>query len=150
MTPSLSSLQTNLDADIRPVSSDRSGFLRLALKLDALASGAVGLVLLAGGPALAELLGIPANLLWPLGLFLAAYAVAVWLVGSPQVINRMAVWAVVGVNLLWVVDSVTLVVLGWLPLTTLGVAFVLAQAAAVLVFADLQYLGLRRARPIIE
>ena len=130
-----------------PLVPDRSGLLRFGLKLDAVVSGAVGLLLLAGGAALAEPLGIPASLLWPVGLFFVGYAVTVWVIGTRQAINRPAAWAIVGLNLLWVVDSVALVVLGGFPLTMLGVAFVLAQAVAVLVFAELQYLGLRRARP---
>jgi hypothetical protein len=127
---------------------DRSGLLRLALKLDAVATGALALLALVAGPLLAELLGIPSSLLWPLGLFLAAYATAIWIIGTRASINRAAVWAAVALNLLWAVDSVAAVAPGWLPLTTLGVAFVLAQAGAVLVFAELQFLGLRRARPV--
>ena len=42
--------------------------------------------------------------------------------------------------------SVALALAGWLPLTALGVAFVLAQAAAVALFATLQVAGLRRLR----
>lgn len=46
------------------------------------------------------------------------------------------------INALWVVASV--VVAAILPMTGLGVAFVLVQAAAVAVFAELQVVGLRR------
>jgi hypothetical protein len=127
----------------------QSGLLRFALKFDAVASGMMGLLLLAGGSMLADLLGMPADLLVPLGLFLAAYAVSIWLIGTQRNINRTAAWAVVGLNLVWVIESVAVVIFGWFPLTALGVAFVLAQAVAVLVFADLQYLGLRRSRPAI-
>jgi hypothetical protein len=55
---------------------------------------------------------------------------------------------VVAVNALWVLASVALVAAGWFPLTSVGVAFVLALAAAVFLFADLQLLGLRRSRPV--
>ncbi|MDQ3222974.1 MAG: hypothetical protein M3Q75_05805 [Gemmatimonadota bacterium] len=54
---------------------------------------------------------------------------------------------VVAINLVWVLGSVALVVAGRFPLTVLGLAFVLAQAAAVALFAALQFLGLRRSRP---
>ena len=60
--------------------------------------------------------------------------------------NRLAKAPRVAANLLWVLGSVALVVTGW-PLTALGVAFVLAQGAAVFLFADLQFLGMRRSRP---
>jgi hypothetical protein len=129
--------------------TDRTGLLRLALKLDALASGAMGALILAGmgaaGQVVTELVGVPSGLMWGLGGFLVAYAAGVWLVGAPASINRTAAWSVVGLNLLWVIESVALVVLGWLPLTSIGVALVLVQAVAVLLLAGLQWLGLRRA-----
>lgn len=129
---------------------DRTGLLRLALKLDALVSGTGAALILASmvvaSQAVTELVGMPSGLLWGLGLFFAAYATGVWLVGAPSAINRTAAWTVVGLNLLWTVDSVALVVLGWLPLTTLGAALVVAQAVAVLLLAELEWLGLRRSR----
>jgi hypothetical protein len=116
--------------------------LRLALKLDAVASGALGLLGTVAAPLLETVLGIPAALLLPLGLFLVGYAVAVWLTGTRAGVSRVAVRAVIGLNVLWTVSSVASVAAGWLALTGLGVAFVLAQAAAVAVFAALQFLGL--------
>ena len=131
----------------RVVSEDRARLLRLALKLDALASGALGVLSLVAAPVLDDLFGTPRAVLLPVGLFLVAYAAAVWFVGARPSISRPAAWTVVGHNLLWVVASIVAVAAGWLPLTTVGTAFVLAQAAAVALFAVLQFLGLRRARP---
>lgn len=128
---------------------DREGLLRLSLKLDAVVTGAAGVLLLAGGPALAGALGAPAGLPRPVGAFLAAYAAAIWLAGSRPRAVRPAARAAVALNLLWVADSIALLAAGWFPLTGPGVAFVVAQAVAVALFADLQLLGLRRARPAI-
>lgn len=130
----------------QPAAGDRSGLLRLALKLDAVATGALAVLGLAAAPLLDSMLGTPSSLLLPVGLFLLVFAAAVWLIGTRPQVSRVAAWSVVALNLLWVVGSVAAVVAGWLPLTTLGTAFVLVQAVAVLVFADLQILGLRRAR----
>lgn len=129
-----------------PAGEDSNGLLRLALKLDAVASGALGALLLVTATVLDDLLGIPLALLVPVGLFLLAYAAFVWIVGTRRRINRTAAWTVVALNLVWVADSVVVVLAGPFPLTGLGVTFILAQAAAVLLFADLQFLGLRRAR----
>ncbi len=129
-----------------PIGEDSSGLLRLALKLDAVASGALGALSLVTGTVLDDLLGTPLALLVPVGLFLLAYATFVWVVGTRRRINRTVVWVVISLNLVWVADSVAVVLAKWLPLTGLGVAFVLAQAAAVALFAELQFLGLRRAR----
>ena len=112
------------------------------------------LLLLAAGLVIGDqrpfalLLGTPTALLVPVGLFLVAFAAFVWVVGTRNRINSTAAWAVLASNALWVLASVVLLVAGWFPLTTLGVAFVLVQAAVVALFADLQFLGLRRSRPV--
>ena len=57
-----------------------------------------------------------------------------------------AVRAIVGVNLAWAVASVLLVTVGGLVLpTALGTGLVVLQAVPVLVFAETQWVGLRRA-----
>ena len=118
--------------------------LRLALKLDGIASGAMGLLLVALGAVLDSVLGLPTSLLVPIGAFLVAYGGAVYYLGTRAVINRAVAWTVVLLNVLWVVDSVLLLVGDWYDVTGLGIAFVVAQALAVAAFAELQYLGLRR------
>ncbi len=137
----------------RSVEEDRGGLLRFVLKLDALATGAVGaLMLLAAGTVVGVerpfvvLLGTPVALLAPVGLFLIVYAAFVWIVGSRRV-SRPGAWAAVAINAVYAVGCVVVVAAGWLPLSALGVAFVFAQAAAVALFAALQYLGLRRSQP---
>jgi hypothetical protein len=122
-----------------------TGLLRAALKLDAVASGGVGALLLALGGPLADPLGPPAGFLRAVGVFLLGWAAAVWLVGARPRVAGPAAWAVIMGNLLWVAGSVALVVAGWVSLTALGVGFVLAQAAVVALFAESQLVGLRRA-----
>ena len=136
------------DPDPDPVpGGSHDGLLRRALTLDALASGALGLLIAGAAPVLGGPLGVPAALLLPVGLFLVAFAAAVGLTGTREPVYRPAVWAIIGLNVLWAAESATLVAAGWLPLTALGAALVLAQAGAVALLADLQVLGLRRARP---
>jgi CHASE2 domain-containing sensor protein len=125
---------------------DGDRLLRRSLNLDAVASGGLGLLLAAAGSLLDEPLGIPASVLVPVGVFLVAYAAALWFVGSRPRVRRPAVLVVVVGNLLWVVASVVAAIAGWWSPTPVGTAFVLAQAAAVALFAELQFTGLRRAR----
>lgn len=139
----------------RSVEKGRGGFLRLAFKIDALATGALGaLILLAAGTVVGDgrpfvlLLGTPLSLMVPVGVFLVAYAAFVWIVGSRRRASGPGAWTAVVVNLLWMLASVVVVAAGWFPLTALGVAFVLAQAAAVALFAILQFLGLRRSQSV--
>jgi hypothetical protein len=120
--------------------------LRLALRLDAAASGALGVLLAAGGALLDGLLDIPTAVLVPVGAFLVLYAAGLWLVGSRPRVSRPAVRVVVAGNLGWVAASVVAAAAGWWSPTAAGTAFVLVQAAAVVVFAELQLSGLRRAR----
>lgn len=121
-----------------------SGLLRLALRLDAVASGTIGAALVALGGPLDDLLGTPVAMTRPIGVLLIAYAVAVWFVAVPTPPRVPAVRAVIAVNVAWFVASVGYAVATWADLTALGATFVLGQALAVLVFAELQVLGLRR------
>jgi hypothetical protein len=143
---SVSTYQTPVEIN-RVIGDDPRGLLRLALRLDAGASGAVGLLALVAAPALDGLLGTPRALLGPVGLVLVAYATLLWIMAVPAGVSQSLVWAVIVGNGLWVVASAAVVAAGWLPLTGLGVAVVLAQAAAVALVAALQLVGLRRARP---
>ena len=122
-------------------------FLRTVLRLDAIASGAIGAAFLSAAGTLQEHLGTPTALTRGTGAFLLAYAVFVWFVSTRPTAGLVGL--VIGLNLFWVVDSVVYAVADD-GLTALGVAFTLVQAAAVLGFAALEYLGLRKARRIVK
>lgn len=121
--------------------------LRLALLGDALASGAMGLLMLGGGPLLAGLLGLPAGLLQGAGLVLLPYAAAIAWLARRESLPAWSVLAVIGVNLVWAADSLLLLASGWVAPSGFGIAFVAAQALAVAGFAVAQWLGLRQSRP---
>ncbi len=139
-------MTTNHLPSIRATGQDRSRLLRLSLTLDAAASGALGVLLATAGNLLDDPLGIPAAVLVGVGGFLVAYAAALWFIGSRPKVSRPAVRVVAAGNLLWVAASVIAAAAGWWSPTTLGTALVLAQAAAVALFAELQLTGLRRTR----
>ncbi|HZW47780.1 MAG TPA: hypothetical protein VFF61_09650 [Microvirga sp.] len=121
-----------------------SPLLRQALLADATTSGAFGLLmLLAAGP-LSHLLGLPEVLLRGAGAILIPYvALLAWL-GLRERMHRALVWAVILGNVLWLVDSLLLLVSGWVSPTGAGYAFVIAQALVVLMYAEFQIVGLRR------
>ncbi len=125
---------------------DGGRLLRLALSLDAAASGALGLLALAAADPLVGLLGPTAGMLRGTGAVLVAYALTLVLIATRPVIPRPGAWAVVIGNSVWVLGSIGALIAGGNTFTTLGTVVVLAQAVAVAVFADLQWLGLRRAR----
>ncbi|HEX5777673.1 MAG TPA: hypothetical protein VFY21_02430 [Xanthobacteraceae bacterium] len=121
-----------------------SNLLRLALIADAIASGVTGLLMFAGAALLTGLLGLPEELLRYAGLVLLPFAAFVAFIGTRTDIPRAAAGTVVVVNFAWVAASVALLVSGTVMPTMLGYAFVLAQALAVGVLAELQWIGLRR------
>ncbi len=129
---------------VRATDAESDGLLRLILKLDAVATGAVGLLSLAAGPALDGLLGIPLSLLAPVGLFLIVYAAAIWVAATRRRVSRPAAWTAVAINVVYAVDAVVVAVSGWFALTALGTAFVVFQAGAVALFAAAQFYALRR------
>jgi len=113
--------------------------LRAVLRLDAVASGALGLAATAGAGVLDTALGLPSSLLLGVGVFLVVYAAGLVALAGRPTIPRPATWVVVLGNSAWVLASLGLTVGAWERLTVLGAVVVLAQAAAVAVFADLQY-----------
>jgi hypothetical protein len=125
---------------------DGGRLLRFALRLDAAGSGALGLLGLAAAAPLADLLGMTTGVLRGTGAFFVAYALALVFLAARPAIPRAAAWAAVVGNSAWALGSIGAAVAGRDEFTTLGVAVVLAQAAAVALFADLQWVGLRRAR----
>jgi hypothetical protein len=123
-------------------------FLRQALLSDAVTTGACAALMLAAAGYLGPILGLPAALLQAAGLILVPYAA--WLVslGFRERLHRPLVWAVIAANGLWVVDSVLLLVSGWVQPSAAGYAFVLAQAAVVALYAGLQFIGLQRSEAL--
>ncbi|MBZ6075944.1 hypothetical protein [Microvirga puerhi] len=123
-----------------------SPLLRQALVADASTSAACGLLmLLAGGP-LSSLLGLRDLLLRLSGTALLPYAALVGFLGLRERLPRAMVWAVIIGNAIWALDSLLLLVSGWVEPTRAGYAFVIAQGLVVLMYAELQYVGLRRSR----
>ena len=120
-------------------------FLCLALLGDAAVSGVTGLLLATAAGPLATLLGLPEPLLRGAGLALLPYVAFVAWAGARAAPPRWAVRAAIALNLLWSADSALLLAFGLVSPTAFGIAFVLAQALAVLGFALAQWTASRRA-----
>jgi hypothetical protein len=121
-----------------------SQLLRRALLADAVFSGIAAAALSAGAGALAPLLDLPEALLRESGLFLIAYTALVGWLGTRSSLPRALIVLVIAGNAAWTVGSIALLVSGAVTPNLLGEIFVAAQAVATGVFAELQYLGLRR------
>ena len=126
------------------MSTNRSSpFLRNALLVDAAASGATGLLMIAGADLLEGLLGLPAALLRETGLVLVPYVAFVIWVGTREPIQGGAVWVIVIANAAWAIASAFLL-MGTLTPTLLGYIFVIGQALVVALLGEVQYVALRR------
>ncbi|WP_325437299.1 hypothetical protein [Pseudomonas nitroreducens] len=121
-----------------------SPLLRLTLKADALAGGAMGLLMALAAQPLGQLLGLPFVLLLVAGIVLLPLALVLYWMSNQPALSRTGVWAVIALNALWVVESAALLVTGYVNPTALGYAFVIGQALVVLLFAELEFFGLRR------
>ena len=128
--------------------SSSSEFLRRSLLLDIGFSGAAALMLIAGAGFLSGLLGFSESFLRAVGLVLVPFlGLLAFALSQPS--RRPVIWTVIVCNAAWVVASIGLLVSGLASPTGLGYAFVLAQAAAVGLFADLQFVGLKKTSPAV-
>ena len=119
-------------------------FLRQVLFVDAAVSGAAGVLMAAGAPFLSPLLGLPADLLFWAGLALFPFVALLIAVARRGKASRLILIDIVAINALWVAASFGLLISGAVQPTMLGYAFVIAQALAVALLAELQLIGLRR------
>src|SRR6266516_4869672 len=123
---------------------DPSTFLRRAIRADAIFSGASAVLLTLGAGTLAPLLNLPEALLLETGLFLIAYAALVgWLGTRPAMPKALVLIVIVG-NAAWTLASIALLFSGAVSPNLLGEIAVVAQAIATGVFAELQYIGMRK------
>jgi hypothetical protein len=126
--------------------SPLSPFLRRVLLLDASTCLITGMLMLTASGTVERLLAIPAPLSRVLAVVLLIFGGLVAWVGTRRHLMRSAVWAIVTLNALWAVESLLTLAFGWLDPNALGRAFILVQGVAVAVIAELQFIGLRRAR----
>jgi hypothetical protein len=126
----------------------QSTFLRRIIGLDAAACAASGALMAFAAQPLAGLTGLQPALTQPTGVFLLAWAAFLAVLATRPAMPRALVWLVIAVNAVWVVESALFLVLGWVEPTALGYGFVIAQAVAVAVIAELQFMALRRAEAI--
>ena len=126
-----------------------SSFLSRALLADAIFSGVSALGLTLGAGVLAPFLNLPEALLRETGLFLIAYTALVGWLGTRQSVLRALVLFVVAGNAAWTLASIALLFSGAVNPNLLGDIVVVAQAIATGVFAELQYIGLRRSGGVV-
>jgi hypothetical protein len=126
-----------------------STLLRRALLADAIFSGVSALAMTLDANLFAPLLQLPEALLRETGLFLIAYTALVgWLSTRPAVPKALVMLVVAG-NAAWTLASFALLLSGAVSPNVFGEIVVVAQAIATGIFAELQYIGMRRSAGVV-
>jgi hypothetical protein len=129
------------------VNTDRTRFLRRSLQLDGIASGLCGVLLVVAASLISALMGLAdPSIARVVGALLMVYAAALLWNGERATVSRAEAVAAVVLNAGWVIGSAVVILAG--PLTLIGNLAVAARAAAVLLFAVLEVVGLTRLREI--
>ena len=127
--------------------TDRTSFLRRSLQLDGIASGLCGLLLVVAASPISAVIGLAEpGIAQVVGALLVIYAAALLWNGERATVSRAEAVAAVVLNAGWVIGSAVVILAG--PLTLIGNLAVAALAAAVLLFAVLEVVGLTRLREI--
>jgi len=121
-------------------------FLKNVLLLDLVASGVTTMMLLVAAGGLAEPLGLSTAFLRGTGIVLLPWvAFLAWIIWRQTVAN-FVVWLVIAGNAIWAIDSVAVLFTDWFAPSTLGIVSIIGQALVIGIFAELQYIALRRPR----
>lgn len=117
--------------------------LRFAMRADAVITGLAGIAGIPLAGWIAEISGTTTTFEYAVSAFFIAYGVLVLGLASLPKVKRAGIYVVFG-NLLYTAASVVFVLADVYPLTTTGVVATLAMGVYTLVFAELQYQGVRR------
>ena len=123
-------------------------FLRRVWWTDAAVSAVVGVAMVAASGPLGDLIGLPGRLLAMAGLSLLPYVAFLAWLATRHMVPRAAAWAPVVLNVVWALDCIVIVETR-ASVGTLLVAFMALQVVTVLVFAELEFIGLRRSSAIL-
>jgi hypothetical protein len=123
-----------------------STFLRATLWADAATCAVMGLLMTLLSTRLSDLLSLPAPLLFYAGLSLFPVAGFLLYVATRRKTATPLVWAIVFGNALWTLDSILILLMGWVAPNISGLYFVVLQAAGVAVFVCLEIIGLKRSQ----
>jgi hypothetical protein len=125
--------------------ANSSSLLKNALFGNSAFSVISGVVCLLFSGAIASFLGLSAPwIILVLGVGLVVYGVEIFLAARAEPVNRSIATFAVYADLAWVLGSAILIFANLIPLTTGGKWAIAIVADIVLVFAILQYVGLRR------
>jgi hypothetical protein len=127
----------------RPLSDSTDSLLRFAMRADATLTGLVGLAVAAAADPISSLTGLTSLQEYGVGAFFVFCGLAVFTLAALPDLRRAGA-GVIAASVVYTAAAVAVVAAGSLPLTAVGVAATLASGVYTMLFAYLQYLGVRR------
>lgn len=124
----------------------RPSWLRNVLRADGSISLVGGIAAVSGAAWLAPEFGVPVAIIELSAIVHAMYGAALLYLSGRAVIQRRMVWMAIGLDVLWIVAAVILLVENPLPLSDPARWLVAAGAVGVAAIADLKWFGLRQLR----
>jgi hypothetical protein len=118
-------------------------FMRFVLWADAISCLACGFLQVSLTTVLSERLGLAATLLADTGIFLLLYGAVVLFLATRIRVASATVWLLIAGNMAWAVACIAILIGGAAELTLFGKGYVVLQASAVAILAQLQYAALR-------
>lgn len=125
------------------LSASTDSFLRFVMRADAILTALAGIAGIALAGWLAEIAGTTPAFEYSMSAFFIVYGLVVLALAALPSVKVPGI-AVIVANVAYAVAAVAFVVADVFPLTTLGVVLTLATGVYTLVFAELQYQGVRR------
>lgn len=122
-----------------------SSYLHKVLLADIVVSGAAGLAMIGGADFTHAFLGLPSELLFRAGVALIPFVTMLAMIVRAGRAPTWLITAIIVTNFAWVAASLFVAFGPAFAPSLFGQVFVVAQAAIVGVFAELQFMGLRRA-----
>jgi hypothetical protein len=123
-----------------------NSYLRKALLADAIVSGVASAGMIAGSALVAAPFGLPSELLLWAGIACVPFVALIAFVLRGEAAPAGVIVVIIAINIAWVLASLFVAFGPMFAPTLIGKVFVAAQAATVALFAELQIIGLRRAR----
>ncbi len=119
--------------------------LKNVLLINALSSGATGIVLVLSGGFIANVFGLSEPLAFQgVGIFLIAFGILVLVEGRQKETRAGRVQLIIALDLLWVAGSLIIIVLQLVALSSLGYLLIAVVGLWVALMAWLQLKGLKK------
>ncbi|BBX29703.1 hypothetical protein [Mycolicibacterium alvei] len=115
--------------------------LRLAMRVDAVFVGIVGIVLLAAAGYFSDLTGLPKSVEYGVGIFSVVYGIVVFALAGIERVRPAGIGTVIANAACTVI---ALIAVFTMALTTAGVVVVIATGIYTLAMAEWQYVGVKR------